>query len=214
MSFEKIHLLSRLDSVSARFVLNTMDKADPRGLQHAFCVAEISHTLGQIIDDKECSLEDLWLAGLMHDIGLLGVPKEITDGKGKLNRFQRKYIEHHPKLSKFMIDHLFTSPRISHAVLCHHERIDGKGYPNRIAGDAIPLMARIISVADAYDSMRNAAWILKKRSHDNAVAELENCAGSQFDSTIVKQFHLHHDPIFVAYEKAQSLSIKAVLRRI
>ena len=214
MPLEKMHILTRMDSVSARFLINTLDKADPRGLNHAFCVAEISHALGTILEHDRYSPEELWLAGLLHDIGLLGVPKEITDKKGKLTKTQKEYVKHHPKLSKFMVDNLFAAPAVSQAVLSHHERMDGKGYPSKISGEDIPFMARVVAVADAYDAMRSAAWLFKKKSHDSAVAELGDCVGTQFDPQIVKAFHLHHDPIYVAYEKAQSLSIKDVMRLI
>lgn len=167
MPLEKIHLLTRMDSVSARFLINALDKADPQGLRHAFCVAEISYVLGTRLKKTTVSAEDLWLAGLLHDIGLLGVPKKITDKKGALSPAQRDYVKHHPQLSKYMVDHLFSSPGLSEAVLCHHERVDGKGYPNGRAGNAIPYMSRIIAVADAYDCMRSAGWLFTKKSHDS-----------------------------------------------
>jgi len=214
MPLEKMHILTRMDSVSARFLVNALDKADPRGLHHAFCVAEVSHALGTVLEHERFTPEEFWLAGLLHDIGLLGIPKKITDKRGKLTKVQKEYIKHHTKLSKFMVDNLFTAPEISQAVLCHHERTDGNGYPNGISGEDIPFMSRVVAIADSYDAMRSAAWLLKKRSHDNAVAELGDCAGTQFDPEIVKHFHLHHDPIYVAYEKAKSLSIKDVMRRI
>jgi len=211
---EKLNLLSRLDSVSTRFLINTLDKADPRGVEHAFCVAEVSYALGRILDHDRYSADELWLAGLVHDVGLLGIPKEITDKKGKLTNKQRKYMEQHTKLSKFIIDHLFEAPEISRAVLCHHERPDGKGYPLKLDAEDIPFMARVVAVADCYDAMRSAHWLLLKKSHNSAVAELRENAGAQFDRDVIKAFHLNHDPICVAYDKAQSMTVKELLKRI
>jgi HD-GYP domain-containing protein (c-di-GMP phosphodiesterase class II) len=212
MPKKKLQLLSRLDSVSTRFLINALDKADPRSLEHGLCVAEVSHALGDILDHPRYSASQLWLAGLFHDIGLLGVPKEITDKKGKLTKAQRRYVEQHPKLGKFLIGKMFNAPEIAEAILCHHERPDGKGYPMKFSGDEIPFMARVIAVADSYDTMRGADWLFKRKSHDDAVRELKKGVDKQFDRDVVKAFNLNHDPIYVSYEKAKSITIKQILR--
>lgn len=214
MLLEKLHLISRFDSISARFFINILDKADPRCLQQALSVAEVSHALGKALKLEQHSPEEFWLTGLLHDIGILGIEKEITNKKGKLTKNERRYIEQHPKIGRFMVDKLFNSSEISQAVLHHHEHFDGTGYPKQLSGDGIPIMARVIAVADCYDAMRNAHWLFIKKSHEEAVSELKKCAGTQFDPEIVKLFNLNHDPIYIAYEKASSVSVKEVLSRI
>ncbi len=213
MLIEKINLLSRLDSVSARILVNTLDKADHRGLLHGLCVAEIAYSIGEAFNHPRFTADELWLTGLMHDIGLIGIPKAITENKGKLTTRQRKYIQQHSKLSRFIIERMFDAPEMARAALCHHERYDGAGYPLGLSGEDIPFMARVISIADAYETMRSASWVLKKKSHNKALAELAAEAGSQFDPDIVKQIRLNPDPLYVSYEKARQLETKDILER-
>lgn len=214
MPRSRISLLSRLDTVSTRFLINALDKADPRGLHHALCVAEVGYALAKRLKHDRFGPNEQWLAGLLHDIGHLGIPRAISEKRGKLTARERQYVQQHPKLGKFLCDRLFETPETSRAVLCHHERPDGKGYPAGLTGEAIPFMARVIAVVDAYDTMRSASWLLNFRSHDDALEELRNGAGSQFDPDVVRTFLKHENAVLVTYEAARKLKAEEILRSI
>jgi HD-GYP domain-containing protein (c-di-GMP phosphodiesterase class II) len=127
------------------------------------------------------------LAGSLHDLGKLAIPEEILRKPGDLTDSERLVLERHPQIGFRMLDSLGVDP-IADVVLHHHERWDGAGYPDRLRGDTIPLGARIIFVADAYDAMTSDRVYRSKRSSGDALAELTRCAGTQFDPIIVEAF--------------------------
>lgn len=214
MPLKKLNILSRLDSVSARFLINALDHADVRGLRHGFCVAEVCYALGRAADDQRSSPDELWLAGLLHDIGHLGLRKDITDKWGKLTKSERHYMEQHPKFSKFIVEHLFTAPDLAHAILCHHERPDGKGYPLKLAGNDVPFASRVIAIADAYDAMRTTGWLMGKKNHEQAMVELKAGASTQFDAALVNHFLRSQDSIQAFYNAAKNVKVVDMLARL
>src|SRR5207302_11126632 len=127
------------------------------------------------------------LAGSLHDLGKLAIPEEILRKPGELTDSERLVLERHPQTGFRMLDSLGVDP-VADILLHHHERWDGAGYPDGQRGDAIPLGARIIFVADAYDAMTSDRVYRQKRSPEEAIAELQRCAGTQFDPEIVTAF--------------------------
>jgi HD-GYP domain-containing protein (c-di-GMP phosphodiesterase class II) len=127
------------------------------------------------------------LAGSLHDLGKLAVPEEILRKPGPLTEAERLVLKRHPQIGYRMLRSLGVEP-VSTWVLHHHERWDGRGYPQGLGGDSIPLGARILFVADAYDAMTSERVYQSPVPHEEAVAELERCAGSQFDPQIVAVF--------------------------
>jgi len=127
------------------------------------------------------------LAGSLHDLGKLAIPEEILRKAGELTDSERLVLERHPQIGFRMLDSLGVDP-VADLVLHHHERWDGSGYPDGLRGEQIPLGARIIFVADAYDAMTWDRVYRPKRSPHAALAELERCAGTQFDPGIVAAF--------------------------
>jgi diguanylate cyclase (GGDEF)-like protein/putative nucleotidyltransferase with HDIG domain len=142
--------------------------------------ARIARRLG--LDDEQVELTRL--AGSLHDLGKLAVPEEILRKDGALTDSERLVLERHPQIGFRMLDSLGVDP-VANIVLHHHERWDGAGYPDRLIGDQIPLGARIILVADAYDAMTSDRVYRPKRSSRAALAELRRCAGTQFEPRIV-----------------------------
>src|SRR5213076_3318543 len=127
------------------------------------------------------------LAGRLHDVGKLAVPEEILRKPGPLTDEERRVLERHPQVGYRMLESLGVDP-IADWVLHHHERWDGHGYPDGLAGDEIPLGARIIFAADAFDAMTSDRLYRAALSFDEAVAEVARCAGTQFDPDVVAAF--------------------------
>src|SRR5262245_45577901 len=145
--------------------------------------ARIARRLG--LDDEQVELTRL--AGSLHDLGKLAIPEEILRKDGTLTDTERLVLERHPQIGFRMLDSLGVDP-VAEIVLHHHERWDGAGYPDRLIGDQIPLGARIILVADAYDAMTSDRVYRPRRSSQAALAELRRCAGTQFEPRIVAAF--------------------------
>jgi len=149
----------------------------------------------------ESEIERIRVASMLHDLGKLAIPEEILRKPGALSDAERVVLERHPQIGYRMLESLGVDP-VAQWVLHHYERWDGNGYPDKLAGEEIPLGARIIFVADAYDAMTSDRVYRGSLSREDALAELERCAGSQFDPAIVG--------IFVA-ELAPELEDEAVL---
>ena len=127
------------------------------------------------------------LAASLHDLGKLAIPEEMLKKAGTLTDSERLVLQRHPQIGFRMLDSLGVD-LIAHLVLHHHERWDGAGYPDSLSGEQIPLGSRIIFVSDAYDAMTSDRRYRPRRSSRAALAELERCAGSQFDPGIVAAF--------------------------
>ena len=140
-------------------------------------------------------------SALLHDIGKIGVPENILNKEGKLTDEEYEAMKRHVESSVEIIRHLPSMDYVIPAVLGHHERFDGKGYPRRIAGKDIPLAARILCIADSFDAMVSKRCYKPSMSVEFAIGELERGAGGQFDPELV--------PIFVGLIKDGT--VKAVV---
>ncbi len=145
--------------------------------------AEIATRLGLPAEEVELTR----LAGSLHDLGKLAIPEEILRKPAALSDAERLVLERHPQIGYRMLESLGVDP-IAYWVLHHHERWDGSGYPDGLAGDRIPLGARIIFVSDAFDAMTSDRLYRDSLSFEEAVAEVERCASSQFDPQVVSAF--------------------------
>jgi HD-GYP domain-containing protein (c-di-GMP phosphodiesterase class II) len=144
--------------------------------------ALIAHEVGYRGD----KLDSVRLAGLLHDIGKLGVATGVLRKAGKLTDAEYAEVSRHPVYGVRMLADIEFLADALVAVHHHHERLDGRGYPQGLAGDAIPEAARIVSVADAFDSMTSTRSYRRSMSVEAAVAELRRCAGTQFDPVFVE----------------------------
>jgi len=145
--------------------------------------AQIATQLGLAVDEIELTR----LAGSLHDLGKLAIPEEILRKPAALSDAERLVLERHPQIGYRMLESLGVDP-IADWVLHHHERWDGHGYPDGMAGDEIPLGARIIFVADAFDAMTSDRLYRAALTFEEAVAEVERCAATQFDPDVVNAF--------------------------
>ena len=151
-------------------------------------IKTISRDFGKSIGLNEAELDNLLLLGALHDIGKIAVPEEILTKAGSLTAEEWKKIKSHPEAG-FRI--ALSSPEligIADEILSHHEWWDGSGYPRGLKGESIPLLARIISIIDAYDVMMSGRPYKHPVSSEEAIEELRTCAGKQFDPNLVDSF--------------------------
>jgi diguanylate cyclase (GGDEF)-like protein len=172
---------------AAASLAKAVDARDTYTGSHSTRVAELSawiaHRLGL---DRE-HIELTRLAGSLHDLGKLAIPEEILRKPGPLTDPERLVLQRHPEIGHRMLESLGVDP-LAEWVLHHHERWDGTGYPERLRGEEIPLGARIIFVADAYDAMTSERAYRGRLTPREAIEELERCSGTQFDPEIVAAF--------------------------
>ena len=146
--------------------------------------ALIAESLGM----GEAEVEEIRLGAVLHDIGKVGIPENILNKNGPLSPDEWETMKSHVSFGAKILDPLTPLARIREMVLHHHEFYDGSGYPNALDGEHIPLGARIIAIADAYDTITSDRTYKKARSAPEALAELERCGNAQFDGSIVEVF--------------------------
>jgi putative two-component system response regulator len=162
--------------------------------QHEFMRGHAQRTsfYAGLLSDRLClgarEQEHVRLAGFLHDVGKVGVPSELLARAGALDPQERRAVERHTVIGVGLVDPLGLPSEVSMAIRHHHEWWDGRGYPDGIYGNQIPIAARIVSVADAYDAMTSDRPYRKALSQEVALDELRRFSGVQFDPVLVKEF--------------------------
>jgi HD-GYP domain-containing protein (c-di-GMP phosphodiesterase class II) len=165
-----------------------MDVCDPSLAGHAERVAGLAESVARRLGFDDAELDTLRVGATIHDVGKVNVRPEVLLKEGPLDRWERAEIEAHPVEGVWLVAGVRSLRPALPYVLFHHERWDGDGYPTRRAGEDIPLEGRVLAVADAFDAMTSERAYRAPRPFDDAVAEVERCAGSQFDPGIVTAF--------------------------
>ena len=153
--------------------------------KHSESVAEIAVKIGRRLSMRKNELNNLYIAGLLHDIGKISIPDRILQKPSKLNDSEMKIIKSHPVVGAEIISHIRKLEAAKEAILYHHERFDGKGYPEGRKGKDTPLIARILSVADSFEAMTSDRPYHKGLNREEAVKEMLRNKGKQFDPEIV-----------------------------
>ena len=152
---------------------------------HSERVAKASVLIGRVVGLSQQRTATLHFAGMLHDVGKLGVPTRVLQKSGALSDEEFAAIARHPVRGLEMVREIKFLGEAFEGILHHHERLDGRGYPMGLAGDDIPEFARIIAVADAFDSMTSTRSYRQAREVPQALDELERCVGTQFDAAFV-----------------------------
>jgi putative nucleotidyltransferase with HDIG domain len=165
-----------------------IDAKDHYTQGHSQKVSAYAALIAEAMEMTDAEVEEIRLGAVLHDIGKVGIPENILNKSGPLNPDEWETMKSHVKFGAKILDPLKPLSRIREMVLHHHEFFDGSGYPDALVGDQIPLGARIIAIADAYDTITSDRTYKKARHATDALSELERCANAQFDAEIVEIF--------------------------
>jgi diguanylate cyclase (GGDEF)-like protein/putative nucleotidyltransferase with HDIG domain len=165
-----------------------IDAKDHYTQGHSQKVSAYAVVIAKALGMSEPEVEEIRLAALLHDIGKVGIPETILNKSGPLDAAEWETMKTHTELGAKILEPLQTMDKIRLMVRHHHEFYDGTGYPDRLEGEKIPYGARLIAIADAYDTITSERTYKKARTSEDAFSELERCAANQFDPELVQLF--------------------------
>ncbi|MGW5634341.1 HD-GYP domain-containing protein [Streptomyces sp. NPDC003832] len=183
--FAQYHRERAAHRATIRALVQAVDIKDGYTRGHSERVGQASMMIARELGMDAERVELLRFAGILHDVGKLGVPTRLLRKDGPLTPEERRVIELHPEYGHEMVRGISFLGEARAAVLHHHERLDGSGYPYGLVGGQIPEPARVVAVADAFDAMTSTRSYRRARPVDAALAELRRCAGTQFDPRMV-----------------------------
>ncbi|HUT34514.1 MAG TPA: HD domain-containing phosphohydrolase [Planctomycetota bacterium] len=189
-----LHRAELVDSLERLFVgaietlVAAVEAKDIYTYGHSARVSKLGRRIAEAMGLPESEQEKVKLAGLLHDIGKIGIPEAVLSHRGRLTDDEWAYVRSHPQIGESIIRQMGSERvvELCRLVRHHHERLDGTGYPDGLRGDTIPMGARILSVADAYDAMRSNRPYRSPFSARDAIAELRGNAGRQFDAQAIE----------------------------
>jgi response regulator RpfG family c-di-GMP phosphodiesterase/signal transduction histidine kinase len=173
---------------TVKSLASAIDAKDEYTRHHSTRVTDFSLKIAAKMGFSEKELSELELAAVLHDVGKIAVPESILNKPGRLSDEEFKLIKEHPVRGEAILSPVIELKEIGRVVRAHHERYDGNGYPDRLKGREIPLGARIMSIADTYDSITSERPYRKAASHRYAIKEIISCSGTQFDPEVVENF--------------------------
>jgi putative nucleotidyltransferase with HDIG domain len=183
--FAQYHRERAAHQATIRALVQAVDIKDEYTRGHSERVGQASMMIARELGMDDARIEVLRFAGILHDVGKLGVPTRLLRKDGPLTPQERRIIELHPEYGHEMVRGISFLGEARAAVLHHHERLDGSGYPYGLTGGQIPESARVVAVADAFDAMTSTRSYRRARPVGAALEELERCGGSQFDPRMV-----------------------------
>ena len=165
-----------------------IEARDPYTRGHSARVTALAEEVARRLGWSEARLASLRIGGPLHDIGKLAVSDDVLRKEGRLDESELAQIREHPKIGARILLRMASLREAIPYVLYHHERWDGHGYPSGKAGEEIPLEARVLAVADAFDAMTSDRPYRRALTREQSLAEIERCAGTQFDPRIAQVF--------------------------
>jgi HD-GYP domain-containing protein (c-di-GMP phosphodiesterase class II) len=172
----------------AKSLIHALELKDPYTSGHSYRVYKMAKDLGKLFSLPEQLQVSLEGGALLHDIGKIGIRDAILLKPASLTMDEFRIMKTHVVLGADIISQSDSLKHCLEPVLFHHERIDGKGYPHGLAGEDIPLIAKITCLVDAYDAMTTNRIYTPAKTPEEAMAELKRCAGTQFDNEVVEAF--------------------------
>jgi hypothetical protein len=215
---EANEVLGRVNLSFATALVATLDARDRYTAGHSAAVAIYARDIAARMGLSDEEQQRAHLSGLVHDIGKIGLPAGLLEKPGALTLEERRHMEEHSVIAERILSNVDTYTEVASIVLHHHERVDGQGYPQGLAGDHIPLLARVIAVADAYNAMTSDRPYRDAMPSRVARLRLAQAVGSQFDTTVVaafeailatrsEEYRLGREPEFSFGERTPSSSV-------
>lgn len=174
--------------MAAKTILKALDAKDHYTYGHSMRVTYFSMVVGKQLGLSDIEMYDLQLSALFHDIGKIGTPDEVLNKPSRLTDDEFKIMKQHPSMSYEILKDFEVFEKVARNAKHHHERYDGRGYPDQLKGEEIPMYARIILIADTFDAMTSTRVYRKGLPYEVAFNELVEFSGSQFDPGLVKHF--------------------------
>ncbi|MCL4559725.1 MAG: HD domain-containing protein [Chloroflexi bacterium] len=190
-ALENTRLYQELDDIYSQTVLSlarTINARDAYTAEHSRRLASWAEATARMFNLSPKDIQTIRWAAMLHDIGKIGIPDSILRKAGPLSDEEWEVMKRHPEMGADIIAPLKSLRPVTPIVRAHQEKFDGSGYPDGLAGEQIPLAARIITVVDAYGAMTDNRVYRKALTHTEAVDELKRCIGKQFDGQVVEAF--------------------------
>ncbi len=178
--------LHRTDGTDA--LLRRLRRTRPSTFHHSMRAARLTRATGRAFGFDDTRLKQLAYTAMLHDVGKLLVPQAVLNRPRKPSRLEQFILHMHPTFGALLASYFNLPPELRVRTQHHHERWDGKGYPHKLGGEDIPLMARIVQVADTYDAMVAVRPYRPPLSHEAAITELRDHGGKQFDPRVIEAF--------------------------
>jgi HD-GYP domain-containing protein (c-di-GMP phosphodiesterase class II) len=191
----------------------SLEAKDPNTCGHSERVGRIASHLGQEMGLDATTISDLYLAGLLHDVGKIGVRDSVLLKPGRLTPEEEQHIQQHTVIGDRIVATIKQLEHLRPGVRSHHERWDGRGYPDRLAGEAIPLLARVLAVADSCDAML-AARVYRPALSTQAIETIfQQGAGSQWDPAVVRPFLACRSELYTICRRGLGESVETAIER-
>lgn len=189
-------------------LVSAIEAKDKYTLGHSERVSKYAVTLANKLGLPEEKVEELRVAGLLHDVGKIGIDDEILKKPAKLTKAEYEEVKKHPAIGSWILNTLELSDTTMDAINYHHERFDGKGYPLGLSGKELSLEAQIIALSDAYDAMTSDRPYRKAMSNEEAIQEIKKCSDTQFNPELVQ---LVEEGAFSSIASDSNLALNAVM---
>ena len=191
VALSNAHLIEELNQLSwgtLKALARTIDAKSPWTAGHSERVTEMAMAIARELDLDDEQLDILHRGGLLHDIGKIGVPASVLNKAGPLNEDEWHIMKQHPEIGARILSPIAAFSDALPIVLYHHEKLDGTGYPEGLAGDDIPYLARVLAVADVWDALTSERPYRSGMTHAQTIGMIEQDSGTHFDPVVVQAF--------------------------